>query len=202
MGGEHSCLLVTRSLCFDSRPTSSNSFALPVLKEIEIVWLRVWGFDFLPCDEHESRFEFVIRSGRNLAEPPAASELDARRDVHLTEPNGHSLPPHPGQSDRYISSIDDLWKNSGPMFMRVAINLAEREGFEPPIPVKVCRFSRPVPSTARPPLQLLLFYYSRQTVPLEGEPDHLFPIEYKRSRLQYSGFQDRPFQPLTHPSGL
>src|SRR6266700_1199040 len=38
--------------------------------------------------------------------------------------------------------------------------LAEREGFEPPIPVKVCRFSRPVPSTARPPLRLLQFYYS------------------------------------------
>jgi hypothetical protein len=32
--------------------------------------------------------------------------------------------------------------------------LAEREGFEPPIPAKVCRFSRPVPSTARPPLRI------------------------------------------------
>src|SRR5215470_9338141 len=31
--------------------------------------------------------------------------------------------------------------------------LAEREGFEPPIPFQVCRFSRPVPSTARPPLR-------------------------------------------------
>ena len=38
--------------------------------------------------------------------------------------------------------------------------LAEREGFEPPIPFQVCRFSRPVPSTARPPLRLLQFYYS------------------------------------------
>jgi hypothetical protein len=34
------------------------------------------------------------------------------------------------------------------------INLAEREGFEPPIPFRVCRFSRPVPSTARPPLRV------------------------------------------------
>src|SRR5271157_5953920 len=39
-------------------------------------------------------------------------------------------------------------------------DMAEREGFEPPIPFQVCRFSRPVPSTTRPPLQLLLFYYS------------------------------------------
>src|SRR5437879_9096757 len=34
--------------------------------------------------------------------------------------------------------------------------MAEREGFEPPIPFRVCRFSRPVPSTARPPLRLTL----------------------------------------------
>jgi hypothetical protein len=38
--------------------------------------------------------------------------------------------------------------------------LAEREGFEPPIPFQVCRFSRPEPSTTRPPLRLLQFYYS------------------------------------------
>src|SRR5256885_12305957 len=31
--------------------------------------------------------------------------------------------------------------------------MAESEGFEPPIPVKVCRFSRPVPSTAPPTLR-------------------------------------------------
>src|SRR5271169_4435045 len=33
--------------------------------------------------------------------------------------------------------------------------MAEREGFEPPIPFRVCRFSRPEPSTTRPPLRLL-----------------------------------------------
>jgi hypothetical protein len=37
--------------------------------------------------------------------------------------------------------------------------MAEREGFEPPIPFQVCRFSRPVPSTTRPPLRLIQFYY-------------------------------------------
>jgi hypothetical protein len=31
--------------------------------------------------------------------------------------------------------------------------MAEREGFEPPIPFQVCRFSRPEPSTTRPPLR-------------------------------------------------
>jgi hypothetical protein len=30
--------------------------------------------------------------------------------------------------------------------------LAEREGFEPPVPFRVQRFSRPPPSTTRPPL--------------------------------------------------
>src|SRR4030095_5632476 len=33
--------------------------------------------------------------------------------------------------------------------------MAESEGFEPPIPFQVCRFSRPVPSTTRPTLRLL-----------------------------------------------
>src|SRR6266436_4454015 len=47
--------------------------------------------------------------------------------------------------------------------------MAEREGFEPPIPFQVCRFSRPVPSTTRPPLRLLQFYYSRDEFVL-GSP--------------------------------
>jgi hypothetical protein len=33
--------------------------------------------------------------------------------------------------------------------------LAEREGFEPPVPFRVRRFSRPEPSTTRPPLRVL-----------------------------------------------
>src|SRR5438874_12093886 len=52
------------------------------------------------------------------------------------------------------------------MFMRFLINLAEREGFEPPIPVKVCRFSRPLPSTTRPPLQP--YYYAPSAGFLRG----------------------------------
>ncbi len=37
--------------------------------------------------------------------------------------------------------------------MRNGENLAEREGFEPPIPVKVCLISSQVHSTALPPLR-------------------------------------------------
>jgi hypothetical protein len=40
--------------------------------------------------------------------------------------------------------------------------LAEREGFEPSIRFPVFQFSRLAPSTTRPPLRLLQFYYSRQ----------------------------------------
>ena len=40
------------------------------------------------------------------------------------------------------------------MFMRVSINLAEREGFEPPIPVKVCPLSRRIVSTTHAPLRV------------------------------------------------
>ena len=43
--------------------------------------------------------------------------------------------------------------------------MAEREGFEPPVPFRVRRFSRPEPSTTRPPLRLrtLLGYRSNLT---------------------------------------
>src|SRR6266700_6827165 len=52
---------------------------------------------------------------------------------------------------------------------RLRKGMAEREGFEPPIPFQVCRLSRPVPSTTRPPLRLLQFYYSRDEFVL-GSP--------------------------------
>src|SRR5260370_33675374 len=43
--------------------------------------------------------------------------------------------------------------------------MAEREGFEPPVRFPVLQFSRLAPSTPRPPLQLLQFYYSGQFLP-------------------------------------
>jgi hypothetical protein len=41
--------------------------------------------------------------------------------------------------------------------------LAEREGFEPPIPLRVCRISSAVLSTTQPPLQPydLAYYFAR-----------------------------------------
>ena len=42
--------------------------------------------------------------------------------------------------------------------------MAEREGFEPPVGFPLRRFSRPEPSTTRPPLRLLQFYYSKRTL--------------------------------------
>jgi hypothetical protein len=36
--------------------------------------------------------------------------------------------------------------------------LAEREGFEPSVELPLRRFSKPVPSAARPPLQSTVFY--------------------------------------------
>ena len=75
--------------------------------------------------------------------------------------------------------------------------MAEREGFEPPIPFRVCRFSRPVPSTTRPPLRLLQFYYAGLIL------EHFNAIRFcifNRLRAHIGNVQDRLFQPLTHPS--
>jgi hypothetical protein len=41
-------------------------------------------------------------------------------------------------------------------YIGLAISLAEREGFEPPIPLRVCRISSAVHSTTLPPLRLLV----------------------------------------------
>jgi hypothetical protein len=55
------------------------------------------------------------------------------------------------------------------------------------------------------PLGHLSSYYSFTTVRrfarIDRETGLLFPIDYKWSALLFSGFQDHPFQPLTHPSG-
>ena len=78
--------------------------------------------------------------------------------------------------------------------------MAEREGFEPPIPFQVCRFSRPEPSTTRPPLRI---YYSSFTTG-RGYFTGKNGVSFLMQALQlwqtglYSGFQDRLFQPA-HP---
>ena len=40
--------------------------------------------------------------------------------------------------------------------------MAEREGFEPPVPFRVRRFSRPEPSTTRPPLREFSLPHARR----------------------------------------
>ena len=61
-------------------------------------------------------------------------------------------------------------------------------------------FSRPEPSTTRPPLRILQFYYSpRISGPPSRNSIHLNSIVYKRAPEPVQWFS-RPFQPLTHPS--
>ena len=54
--------------------------------------------------------------------------------------------------------------------------MAEREGFEPPIRFPVFQFSRLAPSTTRPSLRRLQFYYSR-AVSQETGRDYLVSID-------------------------
>src|SRR5579863_3594706 len=80
--------------------------------------------------------------------------------------------------------------------------LAEREGFEPPVQFPVLQFSRLAPSTTRPPLQLLQFYYSANFFwGFEGLSPSV-SLDYTRPNFQYMGFQDRSHQPLGHLSSL
>src|SRR5713101_6172691 len=59
--------------------------------------------------------------------------------------------------------------------------MAEREGFEPSIPFRVCRFSKPVPSASRPSLHLF-FRFQRTTAEEVGfEPTEGFhPRRFSR----------------------
>ena len=64
-------------------------------------------------------------------------------------------------------------------------SLAEREGFEPPIPFRVCRFSRPEPSTARPPLRSLpalsrLYVDQGDSKLIAGEAPMLLSVSTKK----------------------
>src|SRR5260370_3233062 len=73
--------------------------------------------------------------------------------------------------------------------------LAEREGFEPPIPFQVCRFSRPEPSTTRPPLPLLSF----TTVHGSRAVAYLNPFEFNFLQASIRA-RTRPTVSTTHAS--
>src|SRR5579863_8860650 len=55
-----------------------------------------------------------------------------------------------GQSWYGQSGRESIWRSG----RRIGIKLAERGGFEPPIPVKVCPLSRRIVSTAHAPLRV------------------------------------------------
>ena len=72
---------------------------------------------------------------------------------------------------------------ASPCKCRITKVLAEREGFEPPIPFRVCRFSRPEPSTTRPPLRILQFYYSNNftAAAAQGQDAHAAELRSVRT---------------------
>ncbi len=67
--------------------------------------------------------------------------------------------------------------------------MAEREGFEPSVGVNLRRFSKPLPSTTRPPLRFLMYdiYGGEGGIRTHGP-------------VKDCGFQDRPIRPLSHLS--
>jgi hypothetical protein len=69
-------------------------------------------------------------------------------------------------------------------FLCTSDSMAEREGFEPPVPFRARRFSRPEPSTTRPPLRLLQFYYTLNFTaePADTGSTALFECRYTRFR--------------------
>ena len=78
--------------------------------------------------------------------------------------------------------------------------MAEAKGFEPLIPFQVCRFSRPEPSTTRPPLRILQFYYSNNFTAAAAQDQDAYAAELRsvrtfrlrprpRSRFEFGGYE-------------
>src|ERR1035441_2474993 len=59
--------------------------------------------------------------------------------------------------NREIPPISCNYHRNPSGFLCTSDCVAEREGFEPPVPFQARRFSRPEPSTTRPPLRLYSF---------------------------------------------
>ena len=103
----------------------------------------------LVCD----RMRFAGWSG---SKPDRTSAIQRKTRQRLSAEFCATLSPvrFEGKS-RLIAAISCDFHDNAAGFLCNSDCLAEREGFEPPIPFQVCRFSRPVPSTTRPPLRLL-----------------------------------------------
>src|SRR5258708_8598325 len=88
------------------------------------------------------------------ASPHAARSSNQRKGHRFIVSHWHpySIDPRlnaPRFHHHWLSDVVGAEQNS-----QITKIMAEREGFEPPLPFRVCRFSRPVPSTTRPPLRL------------------------------------------------
>src|SRR5438045_1379405 len=96
------------------------------------------------------------------SEPDRMCALRTKRQESLPPALGGTLSPVRFEDENCGIGVisGDCTENEG-RFLRNPDCVAEREGFEPPIPFQVCRFSRPEPSTARPPLHLHFYYISR-----------------------------------------
>jgi hypothetical protein len=99
---------------------------------------------------HRGREGHESRGSRNNA-PCGALNLSSSNDYI-----GHRAVYHHGKAQKWHMKTKQPIK----CIVYNRIELAEREGFEPPVPFRARRFSRPEPSTTRPPLRLVLFYYS------------------------------------------
>jgi hypothetical protein len=71
--------------------------------------------------------------------------------------------------------------------------LAEREGFEPPVPFRVRRFSRPEPSTTRPPLRLRRLYGRDNIRPLLASLQQAPAILWSRQLAERPGMKFHDF---------
>ncbi len=72
---------------------------------------------------------------------------------------GHSLRSSLRARVEEIAALVRDFQSNAAGFLYSPDCMAEREGFEPPVRFPVLQFSRLAPSTTRPPLRLLQFYY-------------------------------------------
>ena len=86
-----------------------------------------------------------------------AAPLDGGR-LPATEPNESSSPV---DLDWRISAKRAFFRQRRKGIPKIKDSVAEGVGFEPTSDFRRCRFSRPVPSTARPPLQAIKPYKSK-----------------------------------------
>ena len=103
----------------------------------------------LSVDQNGVGPDLAVGAKDDFTKPPAlAFDSDSLRDI-----NERHLASRTPSKEGIHRSIQGRAIIASPVLMRLPINLAEREGFEPPIPVKVCPLSRRIVSTTHAPLR-------------------------------------------------